>query len=197
MAVNALNLTLGPARLYLAPYGTTPPAPGAVTPNGPTNPPSAPWTDVGGTSGGVTFAVEGTMTNLEVDQVIMPVGSRMTALAMTIETTMAEVTLANMNAALNSIMTSSTGTGYQSSDITVTGAATQPTYTAMILDGWAPSIAATGASALRRIVVQKALATPKVSLVYNKKDQSGYQVTWNVFYVSNSVNPVTLIDQTA
>jgi hypothetical protein len=194
IGVNAYNLVLGPARLYLAPFGTTPPAPGSVTPNGPNNPPSSPWTDVGGTSGGVTLTTEGTLTNLEVDQVIMPVGARQTALNMTVETTMAEVTLANMNAALNGIMTSSTNAGYISSDITVTSAATQPNYTAMIIDGWAPSGSA-GQSMLRRYLVYKALATPKVSMVYDKKAQAGFQVTWTVFYVSNSVNPLTVLDE--
>lgn len=196
MATNSLNLTLGPARVYLAPYPTAMPPAQDVTPNGPSNPPSDPWTEVGFTNGGVTFAANGTLTNLEADQVIMPVGARLTALEMTVETTMAEVTIGNMNSALNSIMTSQTGTGYESADITVTGAATQPNYTAIVLDGWAPSLSS-GQSALRRIYVAKALATPKVSLAYNKKDQAGYAVTWNVFYVADGVDPVTITDQTA
>lgn len=196
MAVNSLNLTLGPARLYLAPFGTTPPPDSAVTPNGPTNPPSAPWTDVGGTDGGIVFSAEGTLTDLAVDQIIMPVGSRLTDLKMSIQTKLAEVTLSNMNAALNSIMTSASGTGYATSDITVTSAATQPTYTAMILDGQAPTLS-TGAPALRRIVVPKALATPKVSLTYDRKNMASYDVTWNVYFVSSSANPVHVIDQTA
>lgn len=196
IAVNSLNLTLGPARLYLAPYQTTPPPDSAVTPNGPTNPPSSPWTDVGGTDGGVVFTAEGTLTDLSVDQIIMPVGSRLTDLKMSIQTKMAETTLANMNAALNSIMSSGSGTGYNTSDITVTSAATQPTYTALILDGWAPTLS-TGSPALRRIVVPKALATPKVSLTYDKKTMASYDVTWNVYFVSQSANPVHIVDQTA
>lgn len=197
MAVNSLNLVLGPARLYLAPYGTTPPADSAVTPNGPTNPPSSPWTDVGGTDGGVTFTAEGTLTDLVVDQVIMPVGSRLTDLKMSIQTKLAEVTLSNMNSALNGIMSTSTNTGYNTADITVSSAATQPTYLSLIMDGWAPSIQATGASALRRILVYKALATPKVSLTADKKTQASYDVTWNVYFVSSSANPVHIVDQTA
>lgn len=196
IAVNAANLTLGPARLYLAPVGAAVPPDSAVTPSGPTNPPSAPWTDVGGTDGGVQFTVEGTLTDLQVDQIIMPVGSRLTDLKMSIQTKLAEVTLANMTAAVNSITSSGSGTGYITEDILITSAATQPTYTSMIIDGWAPTLS-TGASALRRIVVYKALAQPKVTLMYDRKNQASYDVTWTVYYVSQSVNPVHIVDQTA
>ncbi len=62
MGVTASNLILGPARLYIGAFGGAEPADSAVTPNGVTTPPSsAVWTDVGGTDGGVTYGVEGTL----------------------------------------------------------------------------------------------------------------------------------------
>lgn len=195
ISVTASNLVFGPARLYVAPYGTAMPADSAVTPSGPTNPPPSPWADVGGTDGGVAFSVEGTYTDLVVDQVIMPVGSRLTDLKMAITTKLSEVTLANLTTALNSITSTGGGTGYSTLDITVTSAASQPTYISMILDGWAPLLS-TGVAALRRIEVFKALSAPKVNLMYDRKNQASYDCTFNIFFISNSVNPVHVIDQT-
>ncbi len=126
----------------------------------------------------------------------MEVGARLTDLKMMVTTKLSEMTLANMNAAINSITTSGSGTGYATQDITVTSAATQPTYSALIVDGWAPYLSS-GAPALRRIIVRKVLATPKVNLVYDRKNQASYDVTWNSYFVSNSVNPVHVVDQQA
>jgi hypothetical protein len=197
ISVTASNLILGPARLYIGAFGANEPLDSAVTPNGVTTPPSSgSWTDVGGTDGGVTYAVEGTLTDLSVDQIIMAVGSRLTDLKMTVTTKMSEMTLANMNSALNSITSTGSGSGYSTQDITVTSAATQPTYSALIIDGWAPYLSS-GNPALRRIIVRKVLATPKVSMMYDKKTQASYDVSWGCYFVSNSVNPVHVVDQTA
>lgn len=196
IAVTASNVLLGPARPYVAPFGSAEPADSAVTPNGPSNPPSAPWTDLGGTDGGVQIAVEGTYTNLVVDQIIMPVGARLTDLKITVTLKMAEVTLGNLTTALNSITTTSSGSGYTTEDITVTSAATQPTYAALLIDGWAPALS-TGAAALRRIIVRKVLSEPKVNLMYDRKGQASYDVTFTAFYVSSSVAPCHIIDQQA
>jgi hypothetical protein len=196
VAVNPINLVLGPARLYVAAYGTTAPLDSAVTPNGPTNPPSAPWADVGATDGGIMFAIEGTYTDLICDQVIMPIGARLTDLKASITTKLSEMTLSNLSTAMNQIMATGGGSGYATSDLTVTNAATQPTYAAAIIDGWAPTLS-TGAAALRRVVVPKFLSTPKITMTYDRKGQQSYDVALNIFYVSSSVNPVHLVDQLA
>ena len=196
MSVNAANLILGPARLYIGAFGAAEPADSTVTPNGVTTPPSSPtWTDVGGTDGGVQYSVDGTLTNLQVDQIIMPVGARLTDLTMMVTTKMSELTLTNMSNALNQITSTGSGSGYATQDVTVTSAASQPTYAALIIDGWAPFLAS-GASALRRIIVRKVLAAPKVSLMYDRKTQGSYDVSFSAFFVSNSINPVHVVDQT-
>jgi hypothetical protein len=197
ISVNAANLILGPARLYIGAFGATEPADSAVTPNGTTTPPSSgQWTDVGGTDGGVTFAVDGTLTDLSVDQIIMAVGARLTDLKLSVTTKLSEMTLTNMSYAINQITTSGSGSGYATEDITVTSAATQPTYAALIIDGWAPYLSS-GAAALRRVIVRKVLATPKVNLMYDKKSQASYDVVWSAYFVSNSVTPCHVVDQTA
>lgn len=196
MAVNAANLVLGPARLYVAPFGSTEPADSAVTPNGPTNPPSAPWTDVGGTDGGVTFEVDNTYTDLTVDQLTMNVGARLTEMKMTVTAKLAEMTLANLQSALNSIGTTGSGSGYSTLDIPVGSSSTQPSYAALIIDGWAPTLT-TGAAALRRVIVRKVLSQVKATLAYDKKTQQMLDCTFTAYYVSSSINPVHIVDQTA
>jgi hypothetical protein len=197
IAVNASNLVLGPARLYVAPYGSAEPLDSAVTPNGTITPPSASvWTDVGGTEGGVIFEAETTYTALDVDQIIMNVGARLTGMKMMITTKLAEVTLGNLNNVLNQITQQGAGTGYQTLDITVTTSASQPIYTAYIIDGWAPYLSS-GFPALRRIIMRKVLSQVKVSLSYDKKGQASYGTTLQAYYVSGSINPVHIIDQLA
>lgn len=196
ISVNAANLVLGPARLYVAPFGATEPADSAVTPNGPTNPPSTPWTDVGGTDGGVTFEVDNTYTDLSVDQIVMNVGARLTEMKMTVTAKLSEMTLTNLQTALNSIGTTGSGSGFSTLDIPVGSAATQPTYAALLIDGWAPMLS-TGAPALRRIIVRKVLSQVKAQLSYDKKTQQGYECTFAAYFVSNSINPVHVVDQVA
>lgn len=194
VAVNAANLVMGPARMYAAPFGTTEPADSAVTPNGPTNPPSSPWTDVGGTDGGVTFEVDNTYTDLSVDQIVMNVGARLTEMKMTVTAKLSEMTLTNLQTVLNSIGTTASGSGFSTLDIPVGSTATQPSYAALLIDGWAPMLG-TGAPALRRIIVRKVLSQVKATLSYDKKTQQSYDATFTAYFVSNSINPVHIVDQ--
>jgi hypothetical protein len=196
IAVNAGNLIMGPARMYVASFGATEPLDSAVTPNGTITPPSSPWVDAGGTDGGVTYEVDNTYTDLEVDQVIMPVGARLTAMKFTVVTKMSEITLTNVNTALNNVATIAANSGYTTFDISVGSSATQPTYAALILDGWAPTLPSS-APALRRIIVRKVLSQAKATLGFDKKTQQSLDVTFQAYYVSSSINPVHQIDQTA
>lgn len=195
IGVNSNNLVLGPARLYVAAQGAAEPADSSVTPTGYLTPPSsAVWTDVGGTDGGVTLEVDSTYTDLQVDQIIMNVGARLTDLKITVSAKLAEVTLANLNQSLNLIGITGSGSGFQTLEIPVTSAASQPTYAAMIIDGWAPLTTA-GTPALRRAIVRKVLSQTKATLAYDKKSQQMYDCTWTAYYVSSSINPVHVVDE--
>jgi len=196
IAVNAANLVLGPATLYVAPFGSTEPADSTVTPTGYNTPPSAPWVDAGGTEGGVTFEVDNTYTDLTVDQIVMNVGARLTEMKMMVTAKLSEITYANLQSALNNIGTTGSGTGYQTLDIPVGSTATQPTYAAVMIYGWAPFLN-TGAPALRRVIVRKVLSQVKAQLVYDKKTQESLDCTFNAYYVSSSINPVHIVDQLA
>lgn len=196
ISVNAGNLIMGPARLYVAPFGSTEPTDSSVTPNGTTTPPSSPWTDVGGTDGGVTYETDNTYTGLQVDQIIMEVGARLTDMKFTVTTKLSEITLANLNTALNSIATTSTNSGYNTMDINVGSSASQPTYAALIIDGWAPMLS-TGAPALRRVIVRKVLSQVKAALTFDKKTQQSLECTFQAYFVSSSIVPVHIVEQTA
>lgn len=193
--VNAANLILGPARLYVGAFGAAEPADSAVTPNGLSVPPSSSvWTDVGGTGGGVTFEADTTYADLQVDQVVMMVGARLTEMKMTVTAKLSEMTLQNMSFALNQLATPTVNTGYQTMDIPVGQTATQPTYAAMIVDGLAPYTSA-GTPALRRVIVRKVLSQTKIGLVYSKKDQESYDCTFTAYFVSSSLAPVHIVDE--
>ena len=196
ISVNAANLVMGPARLYVAPFGATEPADSAVTPNGPTNPPGSPWTDVGGTDGGTTWETDSTYTPLNVDQIIMDVGARLTEIKMSATTKLSEMTFANLQVALNNIAIIGSGSGYQTAEIPVGSSATQPTYAAVLIDGWAPMLS-TGQPALRRVIIRKVLSQAKAAFASDKKTQQSLDCTFNAYFVSNSINPVHIVDQLA
>nr|WP_202495166.1 hypothetical protein [Streptomyces sp. SID4982] len=178
----------GPATLYSAAFGATEPADSAVN----TAPAASAWTDVGGTQDGVKLSIDQSYSELEVDQVVDRVGSRLTKRDFTIETSMAEVTLSNLSLALNG-GTSASGAGYTSFDPSFASAATQPTYKALLFDGWAPGTTAF----TRRVIVRKCLSTDAVELAYTKDKQSVYGVKWSGHYVSASVSPLHIVDQTS
>ncbi len=187
---------MGPARLYVAPFGSAEPLDSAVTPNGTVTPPSSPWTDVGGTDGGTTYEVDNTYTALQVDQIIMEVGARLTEMKFSVTTKLSEMTLANLNTALNNIATVATNSGYSTMDINVGSSASQPTYAALIIDGWAPMLS-TGAPALRRVIVRKVLSQVKATLAFDKKTQQSIDCTFQAYFVSSSIAPVHIADQTS
>lgn len=192
MSVTPSNLAQGPAVLWYAAYGTAAPADSAVT-----SPPSSAWTDVGGTQGGVSLSVDNTYTAQEVDQLVDPVGARLTKRAITLTVTLAEATLANLQLASNELMTISVDSGYSTADWQTTTSATQPSYATLIIDGWAPTTGTTEVSCRRRIILWKALSQAKIGLGYEMAKNVVYDCVFTSYYVSSSVSPVHVIDQTS
>lgn len=186
MTVNPNNLVQGPAYIYWAQSGTTEPTDASVTPEGYMIIPPAPWTDFGGTTGGVAFKSAPTITDQVVDQIPDPMGGRLTKRATTVVTTLAEGTLQNYNLALNQTMNIAQGTGYQTADPQTATSATQPSYLSLMIYGWAPLLD-TGQPALRRIVVRKCLATSQPEMMYVMDKPVGYAVTWTAYYLSQSI----------
>lgn len=185
---------MGPAILYTAPFGTIEPAYTAITSS-----PAAPWTDVGGTADGtsVLLEVEHTLTDLMVEQLVDPVGARVSKRTIQVTVAMEEATLNNLNLAMNQLTTINVAAGYSVLDPLTSPTATQPAYTAIIIDGFAPTTGTTEVSCRRRLIVRKCLSTSKADFEYEKTKPTVFNTTWTGYWISTSVAPFELIDQTS
>lgn len=189
MATTVTNLVMGPATFYQGAFGATEPADNVVN----VAPPSSSWTDLGGTMGGMTISIDQTYTELQVDQLVDSVGRRLTKREFAVSTQMAEATLVNLSNALNGSTSSSGsiqgGGTFSTLDPLITTSATQPNYTALLIDGFSPN------SLRRRGIIRKALSTAKVDQVLAKDKQTAYTTTWNGHYVSSAITPIHYVDQ--
>lgn len=186
MAVTVTNLIMGPADLYIGSFGATEPLDTVVN----STPAASAWTDLGGTQDGVKMVIDQTYTPLEVDQVVDEVGGRLTKRLFTIETNLAEATLENLKYLLND-GTAASGAGFKSFEPIYASSATQPTYRAVIIDGYAPQ------QFRRRFIVRRCLSNDKVESTYKKDGQTLFPVKWQGFYVSQAIAPFKTIDATA
>lgn len=194
MSVNFLNICQGPADLYVALAGTAEPLDSAATIAG--GPPGGGWVGVGGTEGGITFEQDDNYDDMTVTQLPLAIGSRRTAQSITVRTQMKEATLLNLSTALNSLVVTTASSGYTTVDPTGLQVVTQPIYSALIFDAWAPQLA-NGTQARRRVIVRKVAAKPKLTLFAEKEKAQMYDVVWQAYFVSPSVRPWHWIDQTA
>jgi hypothetical protein len=192
MAVTALNLLAGPGVLYTSAFGATEPADSTVN----TTPSASTYTDVGGTNDGVKITITQDYFALDVDQVVDIPGRRLSKRDVQVETNLAEPTLANLALVLNEPASTITASAaFSTFDPSNTNAATQPTYKAALFDGWAPGASAGGWN--RRVIVRKVLSIEGTEFMYKKDDQAVFKVTFGAHYVSSSIRPFRVIDQTA
>lgn len=183
MSVTATNLILGPATIYTGAFGATEPADTSVA----SDVDAMVWTDLGGTTDGLMIDIDQQFTELGVDQVVDRVGSRLTKRDTQFSTNLAEATLENLAIALNG-GTVSSGSGFKKYEPNAASSATQPTYKALIVDGYAPG------GFRRRIIARRVLNIAKVSFAYKKDTQSVFSVAFTAHYVSASVAPYAMID---
>lgn len=185
MAVTAANLIMGPGVLYVGDFGTTEPLDSAVG-----DPPGAGWNDVGGTLGGVTLNVNQEYTQLMVDQIVDPVGSRLTSRVLTLATQLAEATLDNLARALNNNLPTP-DVGFTPFEPPNDNSATQPLYRAFIFDGFAPG------GLRRRVIGRRALSTAPTETPSSKDGQTVFNVNFMCHFVSDAVRPFKVVDETA
>lgn len=191
MSVTVTNLILGPGTVYSGAFGAVEPGDANIN----VAPPTSSWTDIGGTLNGITLSVDQQYTELMVDQLVDSIGRRLTKREFTVSTQMAEPTIANLSLALNgatqtSGTTASSGT-YTAIEPLYATSATQPTYIALLIDGYAP------ASLRRRAIFRRMLSTAKVDTAMDKAKQTVFTVTWNGHYVSSVIAPIKITDQTS
>jgi hypothetical protein len=187
MVATTSNLVMGPATLYIGAFGATEPADSAVN----AAPAASAWTDVGATQGGVDITIKQDYKDLDVDQIVDVPGARLTSRKVIVATSLAEPTVNNLLYALND-GTAGSGTGYNKYDPAFASSATQPTFRALIIDGWAP-----GGVYTRRLIVRKALSTVDVKMSYQKDKETVFSVSWDAYYVSSSIAPFHVVDQTS
>jgi hypothetical protein len=187
MAVTATNLVAGPATLYGGAFGATEPASTAVG----SVPSSATWTDFGGTNDGTTLSVKLDYFDLEVDQIVDKVGSRLQDREITVKTVLAEPTLTNLKTALNGGTISTSAGLWSAFEPLNDSSATQPNYTALIVDGYAPGLT----SKRRRFIIRKVLNVESVDTEYKKDGQTMIPVSFRAHYVSSSTSPFVVHDE--
>ncbi|MEU8275704.1 hypothetical protein ACFYOK_10815 [Microbispora bryophytorum] len=148
------------------------------------------WTDMGGTMDGVEVELKQEYKELTVDQLVDIPARRLTKRELTFKTKLAEPTLERLNWALNSATGGvTTGAGFESLEPDDSSAATQPTYSAVMLDGYAPG------GLRRRIILRKVLSVEGVKTSYKKEDQTVFEVSLATHYVSPSITPFKVVDE--
>lgn len=191
MTVTVTNLIQGPGTLYRGDYSATAanePADAAIN----IAPAASAWTDVGGTTDGVNLEVGREFAELAVDQLVDVPGRRMTKRELTLSTNLAEATLENLSVANNedsdsNVTTSGSAKIYQPDENPIG----EPLYIALIFDGFAP------AGFRRRIFGRRMLSVDPVQVAYKKDGQTVFSVKWASHYVSSTVRPYKIVDQTA
>jgi hypothetical protein len=186
---------MGPASVFTGLFGATEPAYSAIT----SPPSSSVWTDVGGTADGtaVLLEVEHSLTEIHVEQLIDPVGARVSKRVIQVTVDLEEATLNNLNLAMNQLSTQSSGTGYTVFDPLTSITSFQPTYMAILIDGWAPTTGTSETECRRRMIIRKCLSSSKADLEYEKTKPVLFHTTWTGFWVSSSIAPFEIIDQTS
>lgn len=184
--ITATNLTQGPGDLYSGAVNAQEPADASVN----IAPAASAWTGLGGTNGGVKLTITQTYDELVVDQIVDVVGRRKTKRDFQIDTVLAEPTMEALILSLNETP-AVTGGNFKSMEPTIDNSASQPNYIAMIFDGYAPG------SFRRRVIGRRMLSTNNLAWEYGKTNQTGFTVSFSAHYVSSTIKPFKVIDQTS
>jgi hypothetical protein len=180
-------MALGPGQLYVGDFEAEEPVDSAVN----TTPAASAWTDVGATLGGITLTTTKTYTKLECDQLNLSPESRLTGESIQLKTRLAETTLTNLKLAFNSDGTSDSGSGYETYEPADQDSSNEPTYKAIIYDGY-------GAGGYRRrAIIRKVLNIEEVPIEASKENQQAFNVTFDAHYVSSAVKPYKIIQAVA
>ena len=194
MAVTVTNLISGPGTLYKGTQYTGAYSQAAEPGDTAINaaPAASAWSDVGGTQDGVNLEIGREYFELEVDQIVDVPDRRLTKREFTIATNLAEATLENLALTSNEATTTvTTGSGFKTFIPTTTTAATQPTYVPLVFDGFAPS------QFRRRVIGRRMLSIDPIAIAYGKGSQTMFSARFAGHYVSESLAPYKVIDQTS
>jgi len=191
------NLVMGPARLYIYKNAFDPAL--AYEPNLTDvnlTPAASAWYDTGITLGGTSVTVSPTWTNLVGDQLVDKLGARLTDRDIKCTMNFAEMTRPNLSYAWN-MTAGATGANYAVSDINAGQTANRAPYRTLLVDGLGPDKTDGSASFKRRVILRKALPSGNTALQWDKTNQQVLATEFAAFFVSESVSPIRVIDQTS
>lgn len=153
------NVVVGPAQLFVAPYGTTLPAlTGAVTDFA-----SPTWTEPGFTDAGIEWDYTPTFGDVKVDELLGPVKKVLTAHKLIINTKMAETTLKNLSFAIGA------ATLVSATQLTIGSPISVPEFVLGFV-GPAPS------GKIREGLIYRAVSIAPLKATYHRKDKLMYEV---------------------
>lgn len=170
----------GPADLFGGDFGATEPANAEAVID------SAEWEFLGATDGGATVTVGQTYSKMMVDQVALAVGARLTEQTGQLATSLAQATLKNLKRALNAATLTGTTFGLKSKISNV-----EPTYRAYLLKGLSPE------GTPRLVIMRRMLSTENVALAWTKDAKTMIPVTFDAFYISETVDAIFIDDTPA
>ncbi|MET8848050.1 hypothetical protein [Amycolatopsis sp. NPDC004625] len=191
------NLVMGPARLYIYKNAFDPTLsyePALTDVN--LTPASSAFYDTGFTLGGTSISIDPTWTSLMGDQVPDDLGARLTGRKIKCTVNFAEITRVNLNYAWN-MTAGSTGANYAVSDLNAGQTANRAPYRTLLIDGLGPDKTDGSASYKRRVILRKVLPSGNTSLDYSKADQQVLKAEFQAFFVTETVSPIRIIDQTS
>ena len=171
------DILLSPARIFKAPIGEALPNPNSVAYGGTWG---GNWVDIGYTLTPITVGYSQDLFKLEVEQITLPVKGLVTMEEVTIETTLAEITAANLTLAFGgSVATTAAGTGQVALEQLTSGGSSSISYYAWGLEGL--YIDSSNNQLPVRILIYRGSATLNGSLTFSKKAAVGIPLTINAW----------------
>jgi hypothetical protein len=168
MATAVSDILRGPVRVFYAAVGTALPA--DSTAHGASW--GGSWTDIGYTMSSLAMKYDVEELDLEVEQHLAPIGRIKSSEQLTLETTLASITSANLALGIEgSATTTAAGTGQVAKDELVAGDDALMTERAWGFEGHL--VDSTGATRPVRVLIYKATSTFNGELEFGKKVQPG------------------------
>lgn len=178
MAVNVVNLLQGPVEVLHAVTGAVEPANAAAAP-------AVAWADIGGTDGGVTATLQQNYSPMMVDQVAMKVDARLQEQIAGVTMNAAEVTIQNLQRALN-LAVVDLATKLEWGGDSVVNAS--PLFSAIMLRGEAPG------GGPRLVIMRRTLAGGEIGMAFQKDAKTMLPLSWDAYYISQSIRSVVIDD---
>lgn len=163
------DILMSPAKIYFAVTGTALPNPNSVAYNAAWG---GAWSDLGYTLTPITVGYSQDLFKLEVEQITLPVKGMVTTEEVKIETTLAEITAANLLLAFGgAVATTAAGTAQVALEELKSGGSPDISYYAWGLEGL--YVTAANVSLPVRILIYRGSAVLNGALTFSKKEAVG------------------------